>query len=413
MNEQQMRAIVDQAVADVKILDLHTHLYSQAFGDLMLCGVDELLTYHYLIAETFRYVDMDYDSFFSLDRTEQADLIFDTLFVQHTPVSEACRGVVTTLRCLGAPVGKDLAAIRTWYDVIPRGDLINRIFAAAHVSQAVMTNDPFDDGERAKWMAGVASDPRFLPALRLDMLLLHYEEVYPKLQQMGYAVTAELTEPTLDQIRQFVEDWAQRMGAVYMAVSLPDSFHYPDDTAATRMIDACIIPVCRKWNLPFAMMIGVRRGVNPGLRMAGDGVAKADSDAVANLCSRYPDCKFMLTMLARENQHEICVLARKFRNLLVFGCWWFLNNPSLIDEMTRMRLEMLGTSIIPQHSDARIMDQLVYKWSHSRAVIGRALKDQYAGLLQDGWPLTEADIRKDVELLFGGAWKAFTALQLA
>jgi len=44
-------------------------------------------------------------------------------------------------------------------------------------------------------------------------------------------------------------------------------------------------------------------------------------------------------MLARENQHALCIAARKFRNLHVFGCWWFLNNPSIIEEMTRMLLE--------------------------------------------------------------------------
>ena len=41
----------------------------------------------------------------------------------------------------------------------------------------------------------------------------------------------------------------------------------------------------------------------------------------------------------------------------LLGCWWFVNNPSLIDEITRMRMELLGTSFIPQHSDARILDQ--------------------------------------------------------
>jgi hypothetical protein len=25
-----------------------------------------------------------------------------------------------------------------------------------------------------------------------------------------------------------------------------------------------------------------------------------------------------------------------------FGCWWFLNNPSLVEEITRERIEMLG-----------------------------------------------------------------------
>jgi len=87
------------------------------------------------------------------------------------------------------------------------------------------------------------------------------------------------------------------------------------------------------------------------------------------LCAGNPEVRFLVTVLARENQHELCVAGRKFPNLLPFGCWWFLNNPSLILEMTRMRVELLGFGFVPQHSDARILDQLIYKWAHSRAVL--------------------------------------------
>jgi hypothetical protein len=117
--------------------------------------------------------------------------------------------------------------------------------------------------------------------------------------------------------------------------------------------------------------------------------------------------RFLVTVLARENQHELCVTARKFPNLLPFGCWWFLNNPSLILEMTRMRVELLGFSFVPQHSDARVLDQLVYKWEHSRGAIATVLKEKYADLMATGWPLTEGDIRRDVEQLFGGNLQGF------
>jgi len=105
-------------------------------------------------------------------------------------------------------------------------------------------------------------------------------------------------------------------------------------------------------------------------------------------------------MLSRENQHELTVTARKFRNLMVFGCWWFLNNPSLVDEMTRMRFELLGVSVIPQHSDARVLDQLIYKWAHSKKVIADVLFDKYRDLMETGWQLEESEIRRDVRKLF-------------
>ena len=104
-------------------------------------------------------------------------------------------------------------------------------------------------------------------------------------------------------------------------------------------------------------------------------------------------------MLSRENQHELCVAARKFANLMPFGCWWFVNNPSIVSEITRERLELLGPTFIPQHSDARVLDQLLYKWPHSRRDIAAALADQYAGVVENGRPVTVTEITRDVRRL--------------
>jgi len=155
------------------------------------------------------------------------------------------------------------------------------------------------------------------------------------------------------------------------------------------------------------MMIGVTRRTNPELSMAGDSLSLGCKDSVARLCACHLQNKFLVTMLARENQHELCVTARKFRNLMVFGCWWFLNVPSLIEEITRMRLELLGLRMIPQHSDARVLEQLIYKWTHSRQVIGRVLAGKYEELAASGWQASEEEIQRDVADLFGGNFWRF------
>ena len=175
-----------------------------------------------------------------------------------------------------------------------------------------------------------------------------------------------------------------------------------DNSTRANLIADCVLPVACEYDLPFAMMIGVKRSVNPALQVAGDSVGMADVDVVAGLCRDYPNNRFMVTMLSRENQHELCVVARKFKNLLVFGCWWFLNNPSIIREMTAERIELLGLTIIPQHSDARVLDQLIYKWSHSRRVIADVLADKYFDLFLAGWGINETDIRRDLECLLSG-----------
>ncbi|MCM3267211.1 glucuronate isomerase [Paenibacillus elgii] len=406
--KEQLTAFVTETVRTTPVTDIHTHLFAESFGDLLLWGVDELLTYHYLIAETFRFrPDLSYDAFWQLSKQKQADLIWQTLFIDHSPYSEACRGVVTVLNRLGLDLSKrDLEEYRAYFRSVSASDYIDRILKLANVKTVVMTNDPFDAYERGKWESGVSQDPRFLAALRIDPLLNLWDSSWSKLKEQGYEVSADLSGGTLAEIRRFLKDWIARMNPLYMAVSLPNDFAYPEDSARVRIIDECIVPVAREAGIPFAMMIGVKRNVNPSLKDAGDSLGKSDIRAVERIVSKYQDVKFLVTMLSRENQHELAVTARKNRNLLVFGCWWFLNNPSLIEEITRMRLELLGGSVIPQHSDCRILDQLLYKWDHSRAIIGKVLCDKYGDLFDAGWRLEEEEIRRDIEDLLGGVfWK--------
>ena len=61
-----------------------------------------------------------------------------------------------------------------------------------------------------------------------------------------------------------------------------------------------------------------------------------------------------------------------------------------------MRIELLGLSMTAQHSDARVLDQLIYKWSHSRRVIADVLKDKYRDLAATGWGITPHEIQRDV-----------------
>lgn len=400
--------LVAEIVQATPVFDIHTHLYDPAFGELLLWGIDDLLTYHYLIAEGFRQVDVPYEKFWTLSKTQQADLIWDALFIRHSPLSEACRGVLTVLQALGLDVRKrDLPALRAHFAQWEVGEFTTRCLELAKVRQVCMTNSPFDPLERPVWERGFARDPRFVAALRIDPLLLDWANTAPQLHAWGYNVRADFSGQTFAEVRRFLADWTRRIDARYCMVSLPPEFAFPAETAEAQLIEHAILPHGREHGQAFALMIGVKRSVNPQLRIAGDGVGLADVSAVENLCAQFPANKFLVTMLARENQHALCVAARKFRNLHGFGCWWFLNNPSIIEDMTRMRLELLGLSMTPQHSDCRVLDQLVYKWSHSRGIIGKVLAEKYADLAATGWEPTRAEIERDVRDLLGGALERF------
>src|SRR5579859_5188327 len=402
-------AQVEQVVASTPVFDIHTHLYEPAFGELLLWGIDELLVYHYLVAESFRQLDLPYEKFWALSKTRQAELIWDALFIQHSPVSEACRGVLTTLHAFGLDVKKrDLPALRLWFAGQTAEQHITRCMELAGVEKICMTNSPFDELERPVWERGFRRDERFAAALRIDPLILSWPETSPKLAQWGYRVDARReSEKNFSEVRRFLADWSGRMKARYLMISLPPDFEYPARNISARLIEKAVLPHCRESGLPLALMPGVKRAVNPQLKLAGDGVGLSNLDMLQHLCAAHPQNKFLATVLARENQHEFCVLARKFRNLHVFGCWWFANIPSLVDEITRMRLELLGLSFTPQHSDARVLDQLVYKWQHSRRIIARVLVEKYADLAETGWQPSRSEVERDVKELFGGAFERF------
>lgn len=410
----QLKDTVSRAVQETAITDIHTHLYSTKFRGLLLYGIDEQLTYHYLISEVMRHSSLSYEEFWSMPKQKQAEYIWRVLFLEHSPYSEACRGVLTTLQQLGLDVkARDLELYRDWYRSYPQEAIVDLVFQTANVKEVVMTNDPFDETERSLWLSDVGEellgDKRFRAALRLDPLLNDWPNSHRKLQEWGYDVKENLTEHdirTITEVRKFLAEWIGRMNALYVAVSLPSSFHYPSEDARNLLLEQCVLPICTEANIPLALMIGVKRQVNPGLGPAGDMVGRADIEAVECLCRAYPNNRFLVTMLARENQYELTVLARKFRNLMVFGCWWFLNTPSLVEEITEMRFELLGTSVIPQHSDARILEQLLYKWAHSRKVIASVLREEYQKILDAGWPLDAADIERDVaDLLSNNFWR--------
>jgi hypothetical protein len=400
--------VLGEVLASVPITDIHTHIYPARFKELSLWGIDELLTYHYLVAEFFRFSDMGYDDFYALPKARQAELVWTTLFVDNSPVSEAARGVLTILDKLGLDVAsRDLAAYRAWFAAQDHHDYIGKVFEIAGVKDVVMTNDPFDPTEREYWEGPANGDARFKAVLRLDPLLNDYANSWRQLAAWGYAVEATMNAQSVGEIRRFLRDWIGKLDALYLAASLPPDFAYPEDSLRGRCIEECILPVCRETGRPFALMVGAKPAVNPKLRVAGWGAGRANAVAVENLCRQNPDNKFLVTMLSRENQHELCVLARKFRNLLLFGCWWFLNNPVIIEDMTRMRMEMLGFSFVPQHSDARVIDQLIYKWCHSKAILHKVLCDKYGDLLAAGWQPTRAEITRDAEAWLGGTFRRF------
>jgi len=161
-DREAIRSIVFSEVSAAVAIDLHTHLLPPSHGALCLWGIDELLTYHYLVAEYFMTAppSVSPEAFYAQSKQKQADMIWPALFIDRSPVSEACRGIITTLVALGLEkevLARDLNAIRQFYkqfrdDGVAGAEKYSKlVYTKAGVRYAVMTNVPFDPTESQHW----------------------------------------------------------------------------------------------------------------------------------------------------------------------------------------------------------------------------------------------------------------------
>lgn len=407
----ELKRQVELAVNTTPVFDIHTHLFPPEFEGVFLQGIDDLLNYHYLIAEFFRSSELPHTQFWQLAKAERADLVWQTLFVQNTPLSEATGGIVSILEAFGLDTrAPNLKEARAFFSSRDLPEHLEEVLEMANVSDVVMTNDPFNEKEVNPWNNGASLNRRFHASLRLDRLLNGWPEATRALPIQNLDLDTELSDLTISRLRGFLDEWIEGMRPVYMGLSLPAEFKFPDSDTRDRLIREVVVPTAREHALPLALMMGVRREVNPVLRAAGDGLGRSDITAIERMCVEFPEVRFLATVLSRENQHELCVAARKFNTLMPFGCWWFLNNPSIVSEITRERLELLGPTFIPQHSDACVLEQLICKWKQSRLVIAESLFERYERLLQSGRAVTREEILRDVTRMFSGTFREWVGL---
>nr|CCA23855.1 conserved hypothetical protein [Albugo laibachii Nc14]CCA24039.1 conserved hypothetical protein [Albugo laibachii Nc14] len=420
---EEIADFVKESILSVRVVDVHTHLFPPTHGTLMLWGINELITYHYLVAEFFMTAEIDIESFNTLPKEEQARLIWEHLFIQRSPISEACRGVITTLQELGLGhlvAKRDLKGIQEWFKEQDPQEYVAKVFSLAKIRYAVMTNIPFDPQEAQYWLGDPSenippaswSRTYFRSALRVDQLLLGDWESIEK------ALDVFDLSPSVKGCRKLLTKWIEIMQPEYFMASVPIDFQYPSsdmgsdsNPSARELLLYVLLPLAEEKKLPIALKFDSVRPINAALGVAGDGLQPSNVNTLIALCRDFPRVKFLATFLSRVNQHQVTVVANKFANLHLYGCWWYCNNPSIIDELTRMRLEILGTAFTAQHSDARVLDQLIYKWRHSREVIVPIMVEMYQKLHASGWMLTKAQVQRDIKRLFGGAYEEFMAKQ--
>ena len=386
-------------INNTPIFDLHTHLFPPQHEGYFLLGFKNLLNYHYLIAELLTATNINASTFYSYNDEKKASLIWNELFEKRTPVSEACSGVLSILKELKIELNKkSFLSICDEYDNKIQSD--KKIFDLSNVSSLVMTNNPFDLDEWSLFNNSDWDKKIYLASLRLDDLILNYEETFKKAKD-------QTSNQVKNTIIAYLEKCYFQSNPVYAAVSLNlATFNTILDDSMWRDI---LIWLENK-NLPLSLMLGVRRAVNKDFGLAGDGIGDINLKELSTLCTSFPRNKFLVTCLSLNDQHELTVLARKHPNLRIFGFWWFMNQPTIIKQILKMRIDMLGFSFIPQHSDARVSDQLIYKWNHFKKILHPILLEYYQDLLDKNFPISENILQRDINNLLSGNAKNYLGI---
>jgi hypothetical protein len=142
------------------------------------------------------------------------------LFINRTPISEACQGVLNTLKEFGLESfieKKCLDEIRKWTRQFSVDEYIQMVFKISNVKYAVMTNIPYETDERAVWIntklekSQLVTD-KFKSALRIDLFMLSDWKAICDI------IVRDNFEPTKDGLREYLEKWIQIMSPEYLMV---------------------------------------------------------------------------------------------------------------------------------------------------------------------------------------------------
>src|SRR5262245_53589033 len=128
-----------------------------------------------------------------MTKSERAAFVWQTLFVESTPLSEAARGIITVLKAFNLDTrALNVDEAPAFFTSQNPASHVDRILEMARVSELVMTNDPFSEHETEAWLEGIVTDDRFHASLRLDALLNDWPATVEILKAQDFEVDSNL-----------------------------------------------------------------------------------------------------------------------------------------------------------------------------------------------------------------------------
>jgi glucuronate isomerase len=165
---------------------------------------------------------------------------------------------------------------------------------------------------------------------------------------------------------------------------------------------------CAEFNLPFDLMIGVRRGVYRGGVFQGQDLydGRVSLTQYQDLFNAFPNVTFPVSVLASVTNQELASFAWIFPNVVTSGHWWYSNTPSMIERDAAARLEAVPqTKQIGYYSDMYKLEFALPKFAMYKRILAKILAERF--VIDRGWSeeraieLGRLVLRGNVEQIFG------------
>lgn len=298
------------------------------------------------------------------------------------------------------------------------------VFKRSGLEAVFLTND-FDDA-----LLGFDTR-RYIPCLRTDDLVFNLFR--PQVQmRLQHCSNHSLTH--LHDLRLAIEQRFQHFvtnGAKACAISLPPTFSpvQVSDGDAEKSFSTLLTlgestpqedretmaywvfwelaENCRKFKLPFDLMIGVNRRVYPTGVYQGQDLYDSRVSLIQyrELFNAFSDVVFPISVLASVTNQELVSYAWIFPNVICHGHWWYSNTPSFIRRDLCARMEAVPRNkVIGYYSDMYKLEFALPKFAMFKRCLADVLANEF--VIGRGWSETRSIelgkqiLRGNVESIF-------------
>lgn len=336
------------------MIDFHSHLYPET--DIRYkAGLIDLLNYHYFYGEyakARKYSSQEMGVFLKMPAEDKAKLIWEYIFVhkRKDELSHAGLGVIEIINTL-LPNKFSFSESRNeicenFQDVLSayKTPSIEEIFNITGLSYTIGTYEP---GET------LPTSPFIKGAVRIDSC---HETSYPDIDESAeyYSLSCETHSDV------FSTRMRNNKITLY---SLMTHFYY--EKKFTKFLKSLIDAGKSLW-----LMLGVARNINSFMGLGGDSIGLCDMRVVEMFAKKFPELNIKFSILDINQLNRAIVAERIFPNLSFQYPWWFNVNTIDVNMYLTKSREILGKrkSEIEFYSDARVLEQLIYKYNFFKSL---------------------------------------------